>query len=733
METLYEVIARERRRRFVGRDEELAALDQWLSERDAPTRVFSVIGMGGSGKSTLLLQMAERARRHGVAAVWIDGRACNRTPPGFIEYLAATGLGATGLEGTGLEGTGLGATGPGATRPGATRPGATGPGATGPAATGPGLPSGHSPEGASLAAFLPRPGGRSVWCIDNYEDLESLDGWLRERFFAQFPASGHLVVLATRQQLPDGWQNDPGWRTRLRVLPLEPLTRQQSRTYLERSGVAEHLIDDLVRHAGGLPLALSLAADVLERNGDAFHLSERDGLRAVNARLLLEATETEVRSLLDVLAVVPEADEDLLGAVLGAPVPGEHVASLARLSFVQCIGANLRLHDVARHYLSLDLRRRDPMAFRRMRHRAVHALLNRLETVTKTQRAAVAAALLGVCADALPSVETYADLSGFPRGAIRMATERDIPALQRLLMNWLGHPLYLKDPANYSRLLEQIVRQFPESCRIVTGSQGEPLAFLVAVLLCREMIALIDDVEQGALERHLPAEYSRLVALPLEKADTYLALMVGVDSESEDHTEQQLVGLIIRDGLARLGEGTRALLCTNHPDLERLLGQLGFSRYASTALPDLKHGPHEYMYELDLRSGRFGSWVLSFLDAVDGGGLPSEPTATIALEDVRSLLESLHDAAAWENSPVAAALDSSAVDLRETVKAILTGRQPSPPPLTEYDAKLLCQTYWRRVTPDAIAFDLHISRSTYYRHLRRATDNLRNALIAQME
>lgn len=728
METLYEVIARERRRRFVGRDEELAALDQWLSEPDAPTRVFSVMGMGGSGKSTLLLQMAERARRHGVTAVWIDGRACNRTPPGFIEYLAATGLGATGPGAAGP-----GAAGPGAVGPSATGQGSTQLGATGLQATGPGLPSGPSLEGASLAAFLPRPGGRSVWCIDNYEDLEPLDGWLRERFFAQFPASGHLVVLATRQQLPDGWQSDPGWRTRLRVLPLEPLTRQQSRIYLERAGVAEHLIDDLVRHAGGLPLALSLAADVLERNGDAFHHSEWDGLRAVNARLLLEATETEVRSLLDVLAVVPEADEELLGAVLGAPVPGEHVVSLARLSFVQCTGSTFRLHDVARHYLSLDLRRRDPVAFQRTRHRAVHALLNRLGTVTKTQRAAVAASLLGVCADALPSVETYADLSGFPRGAIRMATERDMPALRRLLMSWGGQSLHLQNPANYPRLLERIVRKFPESCRIVTGAQDEPLAFLVAVLLFKEMIALIDGIEPGTLQRHLPEEYPRLAALPLEQADTYFALMVGVDPESEDHTEQELVGLIIRDGLARLGEGTRALLHTNHPDLERLLGQLGFSHYLLAASPDGNHGPHTHMYELDLRSGRFGSWVLSFLESVERGGFPSAATVTIALEDVRSLLASLHDAAVWENSPVAAALQLSAADLRDTVIAILTGRQPSPPPLTEYDAKLLCQAYWRRVAPDAAAFDLHISRSTYYRHLQRATENLRNALVAQME
>ena len=69
--TLYEVVSRERSRRFVGREAELAVLESWLADPDPPTYVFAVTGMGGIGKSALLLRMSELVRHYGVREVWI--------------------------------------------------------------------------------------------------------------------------------------------------------------------------------------------------------------------------------------------------------------------------------------------------------------------------------------------------------------------------------------------------------------------------------------------------------------------------------------------------------------------------------------------------------------------------------------------------------------------------------------------------------------------------------------
>ena len=104
---------------------------------DPPTYVFAVTGMGGIGKSALLLRMSELVRHYGVREVWIDGRACNRTPRGLIDYLTATDS-----------------------------------------------RSSRRPRCRVLEVFLPVR-ERTVWFVDDFEELEPLDGWLRERFFGR--------------------------------------------------------------------------------------------------------------------------------------------------------------------------------------------------------------------------------------------------------------------------------------------------------------------------------------------------------------------------------------------------------------------------------------------------------------------------------------------------------------------------------------------------------------------
>src|SRR5690606_32561775 len=66
-------------------------------------------------------------------------------------------------------------------------------------------------------------------------------------------------------------------------------------------------------------------------------------------------------------------------------------------------------------------------------------------------------------------------------------------------------------------------------------------------------------------------------------------------------------------------------------------------------------------------------------------------------------------------------------------QALFKRARACPPPLTEYDAELLYKTYWRRIAADAVAAKLHISRATYYRHLRRATERLHQALAGIAE
>ena len=711
LEKLHDAHTREWEHLFVGRQRELAAVDQWLATAQAPTCVFSVTGMGGIGKSTLVRQIVERARRAGATAVWIDGRACTRTPAGFLQCLL------TVLD------------------------------------VGPELA--QAPR--RVAAFVRAAGPRTVWCVDNYEELEALDGWFREGFLAELPTRGHLVVLASRQRLLEGWHTNPVWRKRVRAFPLEPFSRAEAREYLRRAGVREQNIEHLVRQTGGLPLALSVAADAYTRRAPLGAVVGEAAMEVVSANLLREVAGEELARVLDVLACVPEADAEMLGRVLGKPVPLRLLVALTRLSFVQPTATGFRLHEVAQRFLMAELRQRDPAQFRRTRRRVVAVLLERLAEASPAARGAIAAALLAVCADALPSVASYAILSATPLGPIRAAQKDDLPVLLQLLRGWGRQPFLLDEPEAYARLLTRLVHDFPESCRVVAGSDGRPAGFLCAVLLSRETVACLDAVAPGALERHLPDEYKHLASLAPEHADTYLALMLGRDLYHKEYTSQELVGLSIRDGLAHLGEGTRALVGGTNPDLVRLLSGLGFVPYVSTlkapgaagvpgpasangrdsAAVSARHKPRdgaglqagpERLFVLDLRDGRFGPWVVSLLQVVDGPGADFVSRTLVPLSELRRLLLALHDADAWRSSPLPAVLGWEPDALREQLLRMVTGRGPLPPPLTDYDRAVLEGAAWRGLSPVAAAAQLHVSRATYYRHLERAVKRLHQAL-----
>src|SRR5205814_374886 len=103
----------------------------------------------------LLAEMLRRAAVHGATTLWVDGRACARSPAGLLDYLRATlPVPATALRG--------------------------------------------SDDPLARLEAAASGGRRVVLGIDNYDDLSMLEGWLREAFLGQLPDQGILVVLAAR-------------------------------------------------------------------------------------------------------------------------------------------------------------------------------------------------------------------------------------------------------------------------------------------------------------------------------------------------------------------------------------------------------------------------------------------------------------------------------------------------------------------------------------------------------
>jgi predicted AAA+ superfamily ATPase len=75
------------RHRFVGRENELAFLEQCLEE-NPPANVVLIHGAGGIGKSTLLRELARRAETQGRETFFIEGRELPPMPDALEAVLS---------------------------------------------------------------------------------------------------------------------------------------------------------------------------------------------------------------------------------------------------------------------------------------------------------------------------------------------------------------------------------------------------------------------------------------------------------------------------------------------------------------------------------------------------------------------------------------------------------------------------------------------------------------------
>jgi hypothetical protein len=201
-----------RRSCFVGREQEVERFRAAVSAADPEFSVLHVHGPGGVRKSTLLREFQQIASDAGRHVARIDGRDIEPSPTGLLVVLSRTqGLGSV-----------------------------------------------------DLLAVTRRWPAHGVLLIDTYETIESLDGQLRETFLPQLPAAT-LVLIAGRHAPSAGWRSDAGWSSVTHFVPLGNLRPEECRRYLSLRSVDESRHREALEFTRGHPLALSLAADVLNR------------------------------------------------------------------------------------------------------------------------------------------------------------------------------------------------------------------------------------------------------------------------------------------------------------------------------------------------------------------------------------------------------------------------------------------------------------------------------------
>ncbi|MCV3215014.1 hypothetical protein OGM63_16080 [Plectonema radiosum NIES-515] len=335
MTSLLERLSAERQRRFVGRHFELQLFQQAIASPQLPFHILHVFGPGGVGKTSILNQFAQRCQQINVPHYYVEARNLEPVPESFLSALRSL----TRLN-----------------------------------------------ELDSPLQFLATQ-QRNVVLIDTYENIATLDEWLREEFLPQL-SENTLIVLAGRNPPSSPWHSDPGWQALINTLSIRNLNPEESQTYLSKRDIplAQHRA--ILDFTHGHPLALSLVADVFAQTQEISFQPESapDIVKVLLERFIKEVPTPTHRMALQACAVVRITTEALLRQMLGLPEVHDLFEWLRELSFIESGQLGLFPHDLAREVLIADLRWRNPDFYAQLHHQARSYYSTRLGQIQEKEK-----------------------------------------------------------------------------------------------------------------------------------------------------------------------------------------------------------------------------------------------------------------------------------------------------------------------------------------------------------
>jgi hypothetical protein len=219
---------------------------------------------------------------------------------------------------------------------------------------------------------------RPLLLFDTYERVSGLDGALRERLLPALPERA-VVVFAGRERPAPEWFQD-GWEHLTRTLALAPFSAAEGHAYVAAAGIDDGTIAaELVRWSDGSPLALGLAAAIARRDGrwDPSALeADRELVAALVSRLVLTpAGEGDHHDdVMAVAAIARVTTASMLADVLPHVAPNPAHAWLRAQAIAEPVGDGFAMHELVRQALRAQLRIERPERERELRRRVADHL-----------------------------------------------------------------------------------------------------------------------------------------------------------------------------------------------------------------------------------------------------------------------------------------------------------------------------------------------------------------------
>jgi AAA ATPase domain len=685
--TIGEALGALEARLFVGREAEVDQFRRWIGERPSEREpwILNISGPGGIGKSSLLSAFARVSQEAGRAVFTADGRDLVPTPEALCSSFG-------------------------------------------------------SRDWSELLARINR--ARAVVMLDTFENLEDLAPFLQRDVLPKLD-TGVRMVIAGRYRLGRAWS---AWQKVIQPLGLRGLSSEESVALLARRGIVESaLIRQIERATGGLPLALSLAADMVQQLGvRRFHTAREWPLvvRSLVERLLQDVDDPLLRDLLEACAVVRQFDEQTLEAVSGRPAISEAFDRLCRLSVVRPAEHGLSLHDDIQRILADDLRWRQPARHRDLRQRALAHYRDRAREAPVPEREWLVAERLYLWGN-----EMIQPLMFGSGGEDVYLEPGDPSALEEIKDIWEDHVLGLEEALAPEEVraavrsgeerawMAALVAEPQTRIRVARTADGRAVGFSSSLPVYRGAVGLLQGhpLFGPLLEAYFGPDGLANLPEAASRSPYHYLLQTAVTPRSGGGTASAVGAAqasLLRDMIGLLASGGAYLTTIVSAERKRLYRALGFEAVETAGLD---RGPRNEAAEglaLDLR----GIGVEAWLEALISGRTPPRGLGLEELErELQTVLVHWTEDDVLVVSPLGelSAQDGppSAKTVRDLVRSGLARARSDGGPSQELAYRALELAYVdREVSHERVAERLAVSRSTFYRLLKRGLRGLARSL-----
>lgn len=693
-----DLLLKRQRSLFVGREEQLELLAKTVSSPE--WQLLNIYGSGGIGKTTLLRMFAQTidpARR-----IYLDGYSGFRSPEDFLSKIRME--------------------------------------------LSPYIPYSSASDHRSqtteidlLNEYALSHQQGIVLILDTFEQYGAIEGWFRDHFLCQLN-SRIKVILAGRYALLGEWKRGD-WNWLVHNAELQSLTHAEIANYTKKRGITnKEMTEALAQFSKGVPLALSLACEIIVRNGNATFLNELQQHQMIGhlaRELTRDINDADLQQYIEAASVVWKFDQELLQVVIQDRIPPEKFREFCSFPFVIQHEYGWSLHDSVRQWIYIDFRNRMPQKFQLFRNQALDELRKReLERPDRKTEYIFEKIFLSeddfvrnLCFQLDDSL-TY-----------RTCTEQMLDQVEQLYLKCLhSQTNYVQGEQHLESLIRPLWHMAPTAFASL-WKENQLVAFCACIPLTEQTVQIFRShpITAPAVTMYDPSQQQ------------YLTCLAGVDPQ----LEVEVSGSVAR-ALVRIIDKKGALIVNliSLPNWISYLPVLGFERapWADSVTP----GGVEYEgYQLDLRNVDFHSLVDRIVSASEWAQsepsldlTPVESGLRLPLEEATKLVRRalkhfsslpLQPKIANTLRPLLESHTANAQASSEAVSHHLQGRiQEIVQGLSEGNEEEKCFhqilhfAYIKKIgTHDKVAEYLNMSTPSYYRYLRKAVRRLTYELIKE--